>query len=85
MGFVKTDLASGEIITYMNSFLSISLGPEAISKVLAFVRVHPEGITVDALMTKHNLSSKNAVLAAIKILEEERKIRIGAAETIYPL
>lgn len=68
---------------------------EACDKVLALIRVHPEGITVGGLIRKYELANRSTVGDCINRLEEQRKIRVTESQvstddhydgvTVYPL
>jgi hypothetical protein len=55
---------------------SILIGPDAVAQILAFIKRHPHGVTLNQLVAKYHLVSENTILAAISILEEHEAISI---------
>jgi SOS-response transcriptional repressor LexA len=55
--------------------MSVSVGEEVISKILAIVRSHPEGVTVEQMMEGHGFTNSNVIHAALRVLEERVEIQ----------
>jgi hypothetical protein len=70
---------------HMSEFMSVSVGQEATSKVLAVVRSHPEGVTVPKMMADHGFTNRDTILAAIEVLKEEGKIRMDGSGLLFAL
>jgi len=56
-------------------FMTVSVGEEIISKILAIVRSHAEGVTVEQMMDGHGFTNSNVIHAALRVLEERGEIQ----------
>ena len=55
---------------------SILVGPEAVAKILAFIRSRPQGVPMPELIAKYQLVSDDVIRAAIHILEERGAVSV---------
>ncbi|MGD0214191.1 MAG: hypothetical protein ABSB87_13245 [Terriglobales bacterium] len=70
----------------MSSFMAVAVGPDAVEKIRAIVRSHPDGITLEEIMGRYGFTNSNAVRAALRVLEEQAgpAIRYGVPPITAP-
>jgi hypothetical protein len=65
----------------MTSFMETDIGPEALAKIKAIVKSHPEGIMPEQIREQYGFAHMNVIRAALRMLEERGEVQ--AIDPIY--